>query len=120
MPPYSSGTDMPSTPRLASFFMFCEGNEAAMYLIGSALNSLCASARTVAIICRCCDVISKVMQPAWRVREAGTIELFAGSPCRNAFANLAPATLWGEGNPDPTRLGRLQLPAAALSAGAAC
>jgi hypothetical protein len=27
------------------------------------------------------------MQPAWRVREAGTIELFASSPCRNDVAN---------------------------------
>src|SRR5258708_1028802 len=53
---------MPSTPSLASLRMFSHGNVPSMYLIASLRNSPWASARTLAIICRCCDVISKVMQ----------------------------------------------------------
>src|SRR5262245_11304551 len=56
MPPYCSGTVMPSTPSRASLCMFGHGNVPSMYFSESLRNSDCASSRTAPTIWRCSDV----------------------------------------------------------------
>ena len=52
-----AGTDMPSTPISASFFMFSQGNVPSIHFCALALNSLWARSRTVATI-RFCSPVS--------------------------------------------------------------
>src|SRR5262245_39638566 len=72
-PPYSSGTDMPSTPSSASFFMFGQGKVPSMYFCAFGLNSASTRSRTVETMLRCCSVSLKSIAAAPPLHVTGTM-----------------------------------------------
>jgi len=61
-PPYSGGTDMPSTPMSASVFMFSAGQVPSRYLIARGANSFWQTLRTVSTRARCYSLMLKSMK----------------------------------------------------------